>query len=246
MNAPSVEHLLQAWERGCGLHPVRRALALLHAASPDTPLDAWACMPIGRRDSALLDLRETLFGKRIETVMPCPQCGEILESDFGVDDLRVPASELLALPPALQWHAQGYAVDYRLPTSADLLQVLTETRGDESQTRLLTSCIGAIHHKDQKLVAGELPADIASAIQQEMARHDPGAEIRVTLSCPACMHAFDAVFDIVDYLWSELDDWAQRTLAQVHTLASAYGWSEPQILALSPARRQHYIDRVQA
>jgi hypothetical protein len=33
--------------------------------------------------------------------------------------------------------------------------------------------------------------------------------------------------------------------AEVHTLASAYGWSEAQILALSATRRQRYIALVQ-
>jgi hypothetical protein len=246
MNAPKVERLLQAWEQGHDLHPVRRALALLHAGWPDTTLDEWARMPIGRRDNALLDLRESLFGKHIETVMQCPRCGEVLESGFSVDDLRVPADELPSASPGLRWQVRDYSVDYRLPTSADLLQVLAGVPGDEAPGRLLGACIETLHHKGRELAAHELPPDIAAAVQQEMARHDPGADNHVALSCPSCLHAFDAVFDIVDYLWSELDDWAQRTLGQVHTLASAYGWSEPAILALSPARRQHYIDRVQA
>ena len=34
---------------------------------------------------------------------------------------------------------------------------------------------------------------------------------------------------------------ARRLLPEVHALASSYGWSEKEILALSPARRRSYI-----
>jgi len=66
------------------------------------------------------------------------------------------------------------------------------------------------------------------------------------LTCPACGHAFRVSFDIVSYFWSEVEDWAHRVLVDIHTLAAAYGWSERQILALSPMRRQLYVDMVRA
>jgi hypothetical protein len=45
-------------------------------------------------------------------------------------------------------------------------------------------------------------------------------------------------------LLDSLSHWAERCLDQVHTLARAYGWSEAQILALSPVRRACYLGRV--
>jgi len=51
-------------------------------------------------------------------------------------------------------------------------------------------------------------------------------------------------FDILTYLWSEIEDWAQRLLLEVHTLALAYGWSERDILAMSPRRRRLYLEMV--
>ncbi len=49
-------------------------------------------------------------------------------------------------------------------------------------------------------------------------------------------------FDILSYLWTEIEDWAQRLLVDVHTLAVSYGWSERDILALSPRRRRMYLE----
>jgi len=38
----------------------------------------------------------------------------------------------------------------------------------------------------------------------------------------------------------------RRLLVEVHALASAYGWSEQEILSLSDARRRLYLEMVQA
>jgi hypothetical protein len=53
-------------------------------------------------------------------------------------------------------------------------------------------------------------------------------------------------FDIASYFWDEINAWANRILREVHILASRYGWSERDILALSPWRRQFYLDMVNA
>jgi hypothetical protein len=42
-------------------------------------------------------------------------------------------------------------------------------------------------------------------------------------------------------LWREIESMAGRLLRDVHALASAYGWHEKDILALSPVRRQFYL-----
>ena len=93
-----------------------------------------------------------------------------------------------------------------------------------------------------------IPAGIAAALESEMtgtiAAADPLAEIALELACPDCAATWSAPFDIVRFLWSEVDAWAARTLDEVHVLASHYGWSEAEILALSPQRRQHYRDLI--
>ena len=63
-------------------------------------------------------------------------------------------------------------------------------------------------------------------------------------TCPACTFTWSEPFDIVTFFWAEIDAWARRLLADVHVLASSYGWSERDILALSPVRRQYYLEMV--
>ena len=46
------------------------------------------------------------------------------------------------------------------------------------------------------------------------------------------------------YVDQELDDWARSTLQGIHLIASAYGWTEEQILQLSARRRQAYVEMI--
>jgi len=78
-----------------------------------------------------------------------------------------------------------------------------------------------------------------------MAKADPQAEVLITMQCPACPHQWSAPLDIGAFFWAELNAWATRMLREVHLLAAAYGWREPDILALSPRRRQLYLEMLE-
>jgi hypothetical protein len=64
------------------------------------------------------------------------------------------------------------------------------------------------------------------------------------LNCSSCGHKWEAPFDIVAFFWTEINAAAHGLLREVHALASAYGWTESEILALSPARRRCYLEMV--
>lgn len=242
MNPLGAQRLLQCWDHARDEHPVRQALALLDAAWPETGASGWRAMPVGTRDAWLIALHEALFGSALETCVDCPSCGETLESQLRTTDLATPAAPPDDPPPL---HGDGIAVDWRLPTSDDLLAVLEADDGDDVASRLLERCVRAARRGDATLAADELPEALIQRLQQAMAERDPGADLRIALACPACGHAFTRRFDIGSHLFSALDDWAERTLDEVHALASAYGWSEAEILALPAVRRRHYISRVQ-
>jgi hypothetical protein len=89
-----------------------------------------------------------------------------------------------------------------------------------------------------------LPAEVVSGIAESMAQADPLADIQLKIDCPSCRHRWRAAFDIVSFLWTEIEAWAGRMLSEVHTLARAYGWREAEILALSATRRQFYLEMV--
>ncbi len=71
---------------------------------------------------------------------------------------------------------------------------------------------------------------------------DPQADVRIDLDCASCGHRWTSPFDIARYLWTELETHARRLLYDVHALATAYGWAEADVLAVSPARRRYYLE----
>ena len=92
--------------------------------------------------------------------------------------------------------------------------------------------------------ADDLPDDLLAALAAEMSARDPQAEVLLDLTCPACGARWQTVFDIAAYFWAELTAEAKRLLREVDALARAYGWCEADILALSPRRRQAYLELV--
>jgi hypothetical protein len=247
MRALSATELLDIWEQGRTGRPAQQALMLLAAAWPDMPADVLAGFSIGRRDACLLTLREWTFGPQLACLTTCPQCGERLELSFDVKDIRAPSP--LTVDDAIEGkilslNVAGYEVRFRLPSSLDLITVSGSADVAASRHLLLERCLLAARYNGEEMAADQLPTEAIEAVVVRMAQADPQADVRLALSCPSCSHRWQAAFDIASFFWSEINAWAYRTLREVHTLASAYGWREADILALSPWRRQAYLELV--
>jgi hypothetical protein len=259
MRAPLVTDLLLAWERGLEQSSTGRALELLKVAMPRADADSLSTLPIGERDAFLLSLRQLLFGNDVAAISQCPECGDSLDVAFDIDDIRLREGgskemneeETEVGAQIRQLTAEGYDITYRIPTSADILARAGVPREQNAQQQLLLQrCVMHIRGTEEEI--GEmvpihaLPPNAVAAISRGMAEADPQAEIELALECPACGHAWFALFDIATFLWNEIHSWAQRTLHDVHVLARAYGWREQDILAMSPQRRQIYLELVQS
>lgn len=247
MRLPSAAELVVLWESGLRLSPVERGLRLLAALFPQTSGEDLAQKTIGERDGWLLTLREQLFGAEVASTVACPQCGEQLELNFSIPEVRDPRGDSPGPAGEAIAYVDGYAIRCRAPTSADLLAVAGVAGAESAQRALLDRCITAIDAggaPEGSPNLAHLPAAVAAAVAEQMAQVDPQADVRLALVCPACDHRWMAQFDILTFLWSELTDWVQRTLREVHLLASAYGWREADILAMSAWRRQWYLQQI--
>jgi hypothetical protein len=240
MNAGALtpSELLAIWERGEGQRPWRRALALLAGTAPHAPADELAAMPIGRRDASLVELRARLFGDAFTGVTNCPSCDEAIELSFDVAEVRREQGS----DAPLSMSAGGYDVDVRLPNTADLAAI--EHADDLATARrlLFARCVTRARRGAANVAPNELPANVEETVIAALGSVDPQADVTLDAQCPACGHGWREPFDIVTFLWTELSVMARRLLADVHALASAYGWSERDILALSPARRNAYLE----
>jgi hypothetical protein len=227
--------LLAAWERAVPQNSTRRALTLLGATNPERSVEEWSLAPIGQRDAALLRVREELLGERLSAAAECPNCGERLEMTISTRDIEAP--ELEASEAARVVECDGFRVTFRPPNSADLIAV-----GAVGRDALLARCVSGVEKDGRVAELSELTDRVVARVAAAMGEADPGADIRLALQCPECGHGWSVVFDIVSYFWRELEDWAQRAMLDVHVLASAYGWSEREILGMSARRRQFYLE----
>lgn len=238
MNAPQAGTIVEMWERGAARSPTERGLLLMEFALPDSAPEERSSLSIGHRDSCLIDLRQRLFGSAVEAISTCAQCGAPIAVDFDVDRVRAPH----AAPGTLvELSIGGRPLRFRLPTSADLLAIEAESDPDRAERRLLGRCLVGGEADDARRAEAE-----AERISQALADADPQAELILRMVCPDCGAAGDAPFDIVLHLWSEIEDWVAGLLEDVGRLAARYGWSERDILAMSHARRQVYLDLVAA
>ncbi|WP_459252007.1 T4 family baseplate hub assembly chaperone [Paraburkholderia dipogonis] len=205
-------------------------------------------LPLGQRDARLLELQRALFGPRLDALTRCPECDEQLELNLSVDDLRVddPGTNVDAAGAerSVAIDINSYHLRCRLPNSRDLAQAALVDDVELARQTLLQCCLLDARFGDTAVDAGELPDAVVDQLGRALGDADPQAISELALQCPACGHAWSEPFDIANYLLDSLSHWAERCLDQVHTLARAYGWSEAQILALSPVRRACYLGRV--
>jgi hypothetical protein len=242
MRALTASTLLGAWERALSQSPTQRALTLLQFVVADVPPERLAALTIGQRDAHLLNLRESAFGPRMTSVVTCPACSRQLELSFMASSVRV-ATPTDPIGPCTLIHAD-YQVEFRLPNSDDVTDLIPELDRSANQLRLLERCLLNVRCNGEAVPFDELPAELRAAVSDQMAEIDPQADVQLSLACPDCRHHWHAPLDIFSYLWAEIHEWATRLLRDIHTLASAYGWREADILALSPWRRQAYLDMI--
>ncbi len=245
MRAPTAAELLMAWELGLRQPPLQRALTLLASAYPDASDDELWTLSIGQRDARLLQMRRCLFGPALAIVGSCPACEATLESSINVDDIRRSESDAADRIHVLD--ADDLRVSFRLPNSLDLVSVVDGKPLGSARGALLQRCVSEVRDEQGGTVdIDALPDATSAAVVTRMAQLDPQADVQLDMTCPSCEHRWSAPFDIASFLWKEIHAWAQRTLRDVHRLARAYGWSEAETLALSPTRRQIYLELCRA
>jgi hypothetical protein len=222
---------------------LEKVLALLTVACPEIDSEALAELSIGQRDARLLQLREWMFGSNLENTAECPQCTQRVEWENRIEDFR---QEALDMPSQAEFNLNvaNYDLCFRLPTTMDIAAIVNASHDDAAPQDLLKRCIIASHFEGEALDPGSLPEDVVAALGRRIEELDPQAEIRIDLTCPQCSHEWVVLFDIASFLWEEINSWAERMMLTVHKLACAYGWSEREILELSPVRRQLYLGLV--
>jgi hypothetical protein len=231
--------LLTAWETAGRVTPVERAVVIAaRAAAADERVADWT---VGRRDALLLDLHAAAFGGEIELVTACPGCSAALELSFTAEDVRSPCGDAAA-EYDLADPVGGVRLAFRLPASADLLAVIGHEDASAARRVLAERCILRASRDGVPVPARELPETTLDALASRAAELDPQADVELSLSCAECGHAWSTGFDVADHVWRTIDARARSLLREVATLATAFGWTEGEVLGLPTARRRRYLE----
>jgi hypothetical protein len=232
--------LLQIWEVAASLDPRGRERVIADAAG------AAPATSLGARNAALFRLRSKLFGGLQQLRCNCPDCEAVC--DFAVD-CDAMARAALPAPGAAdeqQLERDGFKVCFRLPRPDDV-ESAEAAAGSPFETFLLERCVKEARRIGEgPCAARDLPQPVLDAISATMEVLEPGASIGFALTCPECGSSWSAPMDVAEVLWSEIRAKAERLLLDIDTLAQAYGWSEENILSLSPVRCAGYLQLVRA
>jgi hypothetical protein len=163
---------------------------------------------------------------------------DLLPDYFVREQNQAPANQVYGVK------IEGYDLRFRLPDSVDLAQIARCGDLDAARNVLVQRCVLQVSHDGVEVAATTLPETVMTLLVESMGQHDPQADVQLNLSCPACGQSWPVMFDVVSFFWSEICVQAKRLLREVHTLARAYGWREADILGMSTARRQFYLEMV--
>jgi hypothetical protein len=236
MQSLSEETILGVWEKGAVQHPVDRAITLLLAADPEETRASLAEISVAERDARLLELRARTLGPTLAAFTRCRACGERLEFTVDTEQLVQPR------PVGETWEVEveGQSLRFRLPDSRDLAAVAACSDPYAARRLLADRCTLEMNGG---AVAGaeHLSETLLTALAERMADVAPQAEILCDLSCPACGARWQEQLDIASFFWQELVVRARQIVRDVDAFARTYHWSEAEILAMSPVRRQSYL-----
>lgn len=215
--------LLDGWSAAGPPHQRLDRLLCALASTDGIVPEVLARDTLGMRNQRLLRLHARYGGGALEAVAKCPACETL-------NEFALPGDVLLALPaPPADAAATIGAARFRLPRMSDLLS-------DDPRPLVERCCeTGSLPSAGSVAQAG----DLLDAL-------DPAANPVFDLACSACGTAYRAAVDVAGFVASALDRLIARLLREIDMIASAYGWSEPAILALPADRRRRYVDMIAA
>jgi len=236
-NPLSAAELLEAAAISRERPPVDADVYLAALGAAGLSLDETAALSIGVRDAVLTRLYRSMFGPRLELATNCPHCAARLDVSLTTDELLMDLDTDAYSPIEIDRRR----FDVRPVNSADLAAAAGMPDIETARALLASRCLVPIEGED---VPAVLSDDEIDAVAAALAVVDPASDRYVSLRCFKCEAAWDAPIDIARALGAEVEAAADTLMDDIHDLALSYHWSEEAILALAPARRRGYLQRL--
>jgi hypothetical protein len=243
MKPLSAHDMVRIWELGIAQGPIDRALTILSPAFPDLTREEISRLSLGQLNSHLFDVREMLLGPEMNCYAECPQCKQGLEFTIAVSAIRGGDS---VEPNEQELSLEGYELRFRLLNSLDLKAALGASDKKAMCRMLAARCVLEARREGKEIARDQLPDMIITGLAARLSECDSNAEVLLDLECPSCKNRWQIALDMASFLWNELSVQVRRLLGEVHTIASAYGWQEAEILGMSARRRHIYLELISA
>lgn len=234
--------LLRLWECALGRPASARDDALLHASFDGSE----SARTLGERNFRLVELHARLFGREMELLSHCPKCGAAAQFSGDCEALAAQMRPKLDHSSLHRLETFGYVIEFRLPDSADIACAAGVKGNEDFPRRLLDRCVHACTRDGIDVPFPQLTDAVLDALSQRMETLDPGASVSFALDCPQCAACWEAPLDVGEIVWLKIQAAAERLLLDIDVLARAYGWTERDVLRLSPLRRAAYLQMVMA
>ncbi len=184
-----------------------------------------AGLTVSQIDRALAGIYDTLYGSRAECRVACEACGETYEFTLDLPQIIAEQDADRPGPPDADgaWTMEGVA-RVRAPKPADLVD-----DPDTLATRLT--------------VEGGASAETVGAFLETAA---PVLTLDLAACCPQCATSAQVRFDLASYLTRRLDSERPFLVREAHLIASRYGWSHGEIMALTRDDRRAYAGLIEA
>lgn len=198
-----------------------------------TDPEYWWRQPVGVRTAALLRLAfMAQDGAGLPLRSACVEAACREEFEFVLPWQALPEAGAQAEAPLFKL-ADGRTITLRLPTGDDLRQWRAARPASRPQAlRLILASL---------LLEGDAgPAD-ETELSDALATLDPMVHFTVACQCPACGAHSEVGLDLESLALSRLAARQAALLLQVHRCAKHYGWTEAQVLAVPPSRRDRYL-----
>jgi hypothetical protein len=195
----------------------------------------WTGITVSDLEALLLLMRQAILGDSVSTDARCQaaDCRARVDVSFRIGEyLR---SRKVHMPKNVEKSMQegwfrlsGEAIEFRLPTVADLLAIDGNAAPLDALSR---SCIRPANGKRASRRVERVMEAMAPRYSENLRGH-----------CPECGAPFEAYFDARPFVLGELRNHGASVFQDVHLLALNYNWLEADILALPRNRRRRYAD----
>ncbi|MGH8581316.1 MAG: hypothetical protein ACREWG_00710 [Gammaproteobacteria bacterium] len=207
--------------------------ALLARCSDSPSAQFWWTQPVGTRIAALLrlvGLTESADCLPVQARCTEPACAVAFEMELPLAAIVEQTQDSVPLKVVLP---DQRMVTLRRPTGEDLRS--WHRAHYVSRQEAVAAMIGAL------VIDGQVTPSDEPALAEALSAWDSLVAFTVSCQCPVCGVENGVQVDLESIAIARLDARQRALLQDVHQLASHYGWTESEVLAIAPARRARYL-----